>query len=81
MSMKGNTTVAHVLSIAALCGSVAAPIVWGGKVDKANALQDYRIEKVEQLADNTQNDLRTLDAKLNALLVSNGINPSSVIIK
>ncbi len=73
---------ASIATAFAICGSVATPIIWGGKVDAVNAVQDQKIDNVSQsLKDfiiNNNKNIDQMNKKINALLWKSGINPNTL---
>lgn len=71
----GNVTIAMIMSAFALIGTIAVPILWIGDVKEAsavqNAVQDTRLNALDK-------NYESLNAKMDALLIRNGINPLTV---
>lgn len=76
-----NLSIGAVTGIASMCASIAAPILWVGGIKEVNAVQDVRIQSVEARQIEFNENIKELNAKLNALLIANGINPDRITIK
>lgn len=73
-----NPVFAAITGIGGMCASIAAPILWVGGIKEVNAVQDVRIQAVVEKQTEFSGDLKEINAKLNALLIANGINPERV---
>lgn len=62
---------ATILGVFSLGASIAAPILWVGDIKETNAVQEQKIKTLEK-------NYEKLDAKMDALLLKNGINPASI---
>ena len=75
---KGQIAVQSLAVVAGVLSAVAVPIIWGGKVDAANQVQDVKITNIETQQGDLKSDVRDMNKKLDALLIANGIQPDKL---
>ena len=81
MKQMFNPTFAAVAGLGSMCASIAAPILWVGGIKEVNAVQDVKIATVVERQIEFNENLKEVNAKLNALLIANGINPDRITNK
>ena len=75
---KGQLQLGLITGVFALIASVAAPILWVGNIKETAAVQENKITTLERNYNELRGDYKTLDAKINALLLKNNINPDKI---
>lgn len=80
MKNRGQIAVASLLSISALVGSVAAPILWLSQLKEVNAVQDVKIANIQAEQTRIEDEYTQLNNKIDALLIRNGIDPERISI-
>ena len=64
--------------ILGLIGGIGVPFIYIGNIKAVNEVQDVRIGSIEQQHIDNKEDFRILSAKVDALLIKEGINPSKI---
>ena len=75
---KSQIQIGLITGVFALIASVAAPILWVGNIKETAAVQENKITTLERNYNELRGDYKTLDAKINALLLKNNINPDKI---
>jgi len=75
---KSQIQIGLITGVFALIASVAAPILWVGNIKETAAVQENKITTLERNYNELRGDYKTLDAKINALLLKNNINPEKI---
>lgn len=65
-------------SVISLLASVAAPILYVGSIKEVNATQQLQINQNKDDIKENDSDIKNLNAKIDALLWRNGIDPNKV---
>lgn len=78
---KGQITIHMLLTVAALVAAIAAPIVWAGQINSANAVQDIKISALQDNYLKLETKIEETNAGINALLIEHGINPTTLKAK
>ena len=74
----GSISLANIATAAAVCGSLATPVIWGGQVNAVNDVQNEKIINVQKQADKTDQSIVGMNKKIDALLWKSGINPNDL---
>ena len=79
---KGQLQVAALAGILGLIASVGVPFLWVGNVksdiEKVNIEQGKAIGQLQKDSEEMKTDLKEIRKGMNALLISNGINPNKL---
>lgn len=76
--LKGQVAIQTIWYVASLAAAFAVPLIWGGRVDAANQVQDVKIENQAQQIQDLKTSISNANAKLDVLLLRQGIDPTKL---